>query len=76
MIKKENVGQILQDIYESEINMDIGWLWDGGVDASIPYGEKDIIEVHGNTIVEALTRLVDEIMSKFPKSEFAKKYKD
>ena len=31
-IKSKHIGEILQQIYDSEIHLRIGWLWDGGVD--------------------------------------------
>ena len=30
-----NVDAILDDLYASEINVEISWLWDGGVDAKV-----------------------------------------
>ncbi|MBV8935740.1 MAG: hypothetical protein JO095_08050 [Alphaproteobacteria bacterium] len=30
-----NVEAILDDLYASEINVEISWLWDGGIDVKI-----------------------------------------
>jgi hypothetical protein len=30
-----NVEEILDDLYASEINVEISWLWDGGIDVKV-----------------------------------------
>ena len=30
-----NVEEILDDLYASEINVKISWLWDGGIDVKL-----------------------------------------
>jgi hypothetical protein len=42
----------LQKMYDSEIHVDIGWLWDGGIDLSI-----------GNDEVTGNVRTVAEVLS-------------
>jgi hypothetical protein len=56
----------LQKIYDSEIHVDIGWLWDGGIDVSIGNGEFT-----GNvqTVAEVLPWLQDTI-AKYPDSKY------
>jgi hypothetical protein len=56
----------LQKIYDSEIHVDIGWLWDGGIDVSIGN------DVRGNviTIAEVLPWLQDAIAKHYPQSKY------
>ena len=35
MDKPMNLEEILQDLYDSEINAVISWLWDGGIDVGL-----------------------------------------
>ena len=53
----------LQKMYDSKIHVDIGWLWDGGIDVSI--GDD---EVTGNvrTVAEILPWLQKEIATHYP----------
>ena len=63
----ETLEQELQKIYDSEIHLDIGWLWDGGIDISIGNNE-----VTGNvrTVAEVLPWLQDAIAKHFPTSKY------
>lgn len=79
---KTEVGEILQKIYDSELHLRIGWLWDGGLDYSIGSTSNDIWDIHfnkceivhtGNTnIKEAIIEMAQEIVKKYPESPFAK----
>ena len=53
--------------YDSEIHVDIGWLWDGGIDVSIGNGEFT-----GNvqTVAEVLPWLQETIAKHFPDSKY------
>ena len=70
-------GLILQKIYDSEIHLSIGWMWDGGVDYSVG---KDLLYLHdgkvGSTgktnLNEAVQQIAAEIAGEYPESTFAK----
>jgi len=57
----------LQKMYDSEIHVDIGWLWDGGIYLSIGNDE-----VTGNvaTVAEVLPWLQDAIAKHLPDSKY------
>ena len=57
----------LQKMYDSEIHVDIGWLWDGGIDVSIGNDE-----VTGNvrTVAEILPWLQTAIAKPYPDSQY------
>jgi hypothetical protein len=57
----------LQKIYDSEIHVDIGWLWDGGIDVSIGNDE-----VTGNvrTVADILPWLQKEIATHYPDCKY------
>ena len=57
----------LQKIYDSEIHVDIGWLWHGGIDVSIGNGEFT-----GNvqTVAEVLPWLQETIAKHYPESKY------
>lgn len=70
-------GRILQKIYDSEIHLSIGWMWDGGVDYSIG---KDLSYLHDGKVEstgitnmsEAVQHIADEAAKEYPESTFAK----
>lgn len=72
------VGQILEKIYESEIHLTIGWMWDGGVDYKIgadPSYLKGEVESTGTSDMgEAIKIIADEVTHRYPDSEFATWY--
>jgi hypothetical protein len=57
----------LQKIYDSEIHVDIGWIWHGGIDVSVGNGEFT-----GNvqTVAEVLPWLQEAIAKHFPESKY------
>ena len=79
-----NVEEILDDLYASEINVEISWYWDGGIDVKIGrrginvqlgdrlngYGAKGKVK----TMTEAAVWLRDRACQQYPDSEFARKY--
>jgi hypothetical protein len=80
-----NVEAILDDLYASEINVEISWLWDGGIDVKV--GRRRGINVklgdplNGydakgkvKTMAEAAAWLRDQACQHYPDSEFAWKY--
>lgn len=34
-VTSENIGEVLQRIYDSEINIRLGWYWDAGIAISV-----------------------------------------
>ncbi len=65
---------ILQMLYDSEINFELSCFWDAGFtwrlgDSANGYAA----EGNTRTIEEALTQLTDAALTHFPESEFAKK---
>ena len=69
-----NIGAILDDLYASEINTSISWLWDGGIDLKLGdalNGYK--AEGKASTFAEAAAWLRDQACTHYPDSEFALK---
>ena len=70
-----DVEAILDDLYASEINASISWLWDGGIDVKLGDelgGFK--AEANVRTMREAAVWLRDEACRQYPDSTFAAKY--
>ena len=80
-----NVEAVLDDLYASEINVEISWLWDGGIDVKV--GRRRGINVklgdplNGyeakgkvKTMAEAAVWLRDQACQHYSDSEFARKY--
>lgn len=67
MVDMGTLEEELQKIYDSEIHVSIGWVWDGGIDMSI--GNDD---VSGNvqTVAEVLPWLQQAIAKHFPESKY------
>jgi hypothetical protein len=57
----------LQKMYDSEIHVDIGWLWDGGIDVTIGNNEHT-----GNVqrVAEVLPWLQEAIARYLPESKY------
>ena len=75
MDKPMNLEEILQDLYDSEINVVISWLWDGGIDVQLG-DELNGCKAEGkvSTFAEAAAWLRDEACKYYPDSGFARKY--
>ena len=72
--KRDN-GQVLQDLYDSEINFDISCFWDGGFtfklgDDMNGFRATDTLL----TIDTGIDWIVDQAVLHWPGSDFAKKY--
>ena len=59
--------QELQKMYDSEIHVDIGWLWDGGIDVSIG---NDEFTGNVQTVAEVLPWLQEAIAKHYPESKY------
>jgi hypothetical protein len=57
----------LQKMYDSEIHVSIGWVWDGGIDMSIGLDE---ITGHVATVAEVLPWLQAAIAKQFSESKY------
>jgi len=78
---KTDMATILQKIYDSEIHIRFGWLWDGGFDYAIGSYSNDLWDpkfnriplVHtGETdITVAIKAMADDIAKEYPNSTFA-----
>ena len=81
-ITQKDIGEILQHVYDSEINIRIGWLWDGGVDYSVGTTSSDIWDSQLNTvkihytcldrIASAIGEICTDLIITYPESDFAK----
>jgi predicted RNA-binding Zn ribbon-like protein len=72
-----DVEAILNDLYASKINASISWVWDGGIDVKLGdplngYKAEDKV----STFAEAAAWLRDQACTRYPDSEFARKYGD
>ena len=68
-----NLADELQRIYDSEINIRISWLWDGGIDVWIGddlsgYRAQDTVA----SVADIVEWLQDAIAHFYPKSTYAK----
>jgi hypothetical protein len=69
--RKPNVGEVLQDLYDSGINASLSWTWDEGIDVVL----DDEWTTRKENIVEAARWLIQAACEEFPESKFAKKWK-
>lgn len=83
-IKRKDVWEILQRIYDSEIDLHIWYLWDWGWDYALyntpcPISwvpEKEVQFTWERSVENALGIIVDNILQEFPNSTFTKWFKD
>jgi hypothetical protein len=67
-----DIETILNDLYDSEINASISWIWDGGFHVTL--GAPQIEACALPTIRDAVQWLRDRACEHFPDSDFARKY--
>jgi hypothetical protein len=70
-----DIEATLNDLYASEINAEISWFWDDGIDVKlgdplIGYDAEEKVA----TFFDAVIWLRDNACSHYPDSEFARKY--
>lgn len=80
-VTKENIGEILQHIYDSEIHLKLGWLWDAGVDYSFePFWNDEHTKKEQHTgegdLIKAFNWIVKDILEQYPNSSFSKWWKN
>lgn len=75
------IGEVLQRIYDSEINLHLAWMWDGGLEYTLehvvyPFECKyDLKQVHDtgeDRFDVAFGYLVEDILKQYPNSTFSK----
>ena len=64
----ETLENELQKMYDSELHVDIGWIWDGGIDVAI--GQTDEVTGRVRTVAEVLPWLQAEIAKHYPESKY------
>jgi hypothetical protein len=69
-----NIETILSDLYASEINASISWVWDGGFYAVLGNPKLAERKMGLPTIRDAVLWLRDAACKHLPDSEFARKY--
>jgi predicted RNA-binding Zn-ribbon protein involved in translation (DUF1610 family) len=63
----------LQQIYDSEINVEIGWLWDGGIDVRLGDRMNGFqAETNVKSAADILPWLQEAIAHFYPESDYAK----
>jgi hypothetical protein len=68
----KHLEDVLQALYDSEINVRIEWCWDGGFDVGFG-GEKCASFEHADLIAEFL---ISSAKSLYPDSKFTREWKD
>ena len=69
IIDRSYVGEVLQHLYSSDLNIGISLISNGGY--FYTESEKGRISLQGTTIEEAVTHLASHLAKKFPASTFA-----
>ena len=84
---RDRIGDILQALYDSEINISISWLWDGGIDVCVDGGwggpdtwkaKATIMNCHDgpdrhDAFAEAVNWIANKAIELCPDSTFAKR---
>lgn len=74
-VTRENVGEVLQRLYDSEIHLWLGWFWDGGVEYALSPRRGDGAaweHTGGRDIVAAVQQIANAAVGRYPDSEFAR----
>lgn len=72
---RDHLVRAMQDMYDSEINLQIESFWESGFYAAFGNSYTGLEEIGCyETYQEALERSIDAAVSKYPMSTFAKKY--
>lgn len=77
-LTRNQIGDVIQQLYDSEINLAIGTIWDSGFDYSLDtllaplQDEYPHVEYTGERdIVKAFELIVADAVAKYPRSTFA-----
>jgi hypothetical protein len=68
-----DIEAVINDLYASEINASISWIWDGGFYAVLG-NPKQAEDWALPSIAEAVEWLREQACAHYPDSEFARKY--
>jgi hypothetical protein len=76
-INKLSATEVLQKIYDSEIHLSIGWMWDGGIDYTIGkdlnyLSDSQVKSTGSGSIDDAVNTIADDVAKEYPDSVFAK----
>jgi hypothetical protein len=69
IIDRSYVGEVLQQVYSSDFNINISLIFKGGYFYLESEGSRT--PLHGTTVEEAVTHLASRLTEKFPASKFA-----
>jgi len=84
--RKEQVGEVIERLYDSEINAEINWFWDTGF--SVAIGDSingrvvfspitpEHIKINSHSIADAISVLAWQARQIYPDSEFSKWYNE
>lgn len=81
IVTKENIGEIIEHMYHSEIDFHMGFLYDGGIDYCFdnnpyplvaPCKEENVQHTGESDIVKVFTYVVGDILKQYPTSGFSK----
>jgi hypothetical protein len=72
--KDLDIEAILNDLYASEVNASISWIWDGGFHAILGNPRLAEQKLGLPTIRDAVLWLRDKACEHFPDGDFARKY--
>ena len=81
MSEEPKYNDVLQRLYSSEINIELGWCWDGGIDVAIGnaygcgLGEPEA-KYTAESILDALRWLAETACELYPDSAFTKWWRD
>lgn len=74
IIDRSYVGEVLQRIYESDLQVKITLITDGGYFYLEKDGKK--LPLHGTNVEEAVTDLAVQLIKQFPSSRFSEWWRD
>lgn len=78
--RKEQIGEVIERLYDSDINARIEWFWDAGYNISLRddrngfVGLNDAPKVDDYDIAETISALAWQARQIYPDSEFSKWY--
>lgn len=75
-VKRTPPEEVLQRIYDSEVNVSLSWLWDGGVEWELG-DHMNGVKAYGHAcdVRAAVEDLAEAVIGHFPNSEFARNQK-
>jgi hypothetical protein len=68
---KHSLEQVLDKLYDSELNFSISCVWDNGIDVELGTGDLVHVEANVSTAAEAAEWLDRKAREIYPKSKYA-----